>query len=779
MKYLHYALYCRGGSGLSNIVMSAEVGVVASFLLDRTLVIEGNVTPPANVVQYKEQGVTNREMSKVTDLMDLPVPWIDAEEVDYDSSEAFFMGEKNLMDSVFYWPPDRDLSTWDFRYFARGRTEVLSETEESRAAPVVQLLQPSPEGHRMENLGFYSYFFYLDEDTRRAVDTLLRGMRPKPPYSDLAQRVSASFGDFNAVHIRRGDFKETFGVTTRDRTPDEVIRVLGESFGRDEPLVILTDERDDPFFDEITAYYTNSIFVDHHILEHHSEEFFALPRHDSIALAYLSQLVAAESKDFVGTMTSTFTSIVQRYRGNRGKNERFKFLWNELPAPETEATERGSHPPSDCVPLHPDGRMVDESVGPYSWNRVNRRINPAWQREWPESFLSPEEDPGTVSQILSAFRARATQRVRTGDVGPVTSDQSLHSIPIRASELQSEDEERDTNERAAGPDTVGVEENHERENRVGNETGGVLVDVTVHLMSGQQCQTKLESDSDILRELFTALAGGTAGAEPLPARIIQVPTDRGHGAYSFSSAQLAAIETSPPVLVEMPEVAEPREQPVADHEQPALEQPVRRRPPRVREPAISKEVPEQRIANYQPLLDFDPLPFVQCTDFLTPGELEQLLAIVCRDEAGFAAAPEHPGYRESAALDPAFAERIASRLRLLLPNVLPAFDLKRSIAPEQLRLSAQGDCDEVCSGEASAASAGADEIVCRYFFHKEPKPLSGGEIRLRKGENVHVVDPRNNVMMIYPSAACVEVLPLHCLTGAFEDSRFAVTARIA
>ena len=64
--------------------------------------------------------------------------------------------------------------------------------------------------------------------------------------------MSASLGDFNAVHIRRGDFKLTFGTTTLDRTPAEVIRVLDESFGRDETLLILTDEREDPFFDEIT-----------------------------------------------------------------------------------------------------------------------------------------------------------------------------------------------------------------------------------------------------------------------------------------------------------------------------------------------------------------------------------------------------------------------------------------------------------------------------------------------------------------------------------------------
>jgi hypothetical protein len=72
-------------------------------------------------------------------------------------------------------------------------------------------------------------------------------------------------------------------------------------------------------------------------------------------------------------------------RGNRGKEERFKFLWNELPD-EGETVERGRHRISDSVPLD-KGVMIEEQEGPYSWNRVNDRLNSAWMREWPESFL--------------------------------------------------------------------------------------------------------------------------------------------------------------------------------------------------------------------------------------------------------------------------------------------------------------------------------------------------------------------------------------------------------
>ena len=66
MRDLHYTLYCGGRSGFSNLVMSAELGVIASFLLKRRLVLEGNITPPANVLAlFRRQGTLfNLEFSR-------------------------------------------------------------------------------------------------------------------------------------------------------------------------------------------------------------------------------------------------------------------------------------------------------------------------------------------------------------------------------------------------------------------------------------------------------------------------------------------------------------------------------------------------------------------------------------------------------------------------------------------------------------------------------------------------------------------------------------------
>jgi hypothetical protein len=408
VRHLFYTNYESGNSGLSNGIMSIEVGVALAHLTNRFLLLDGNVSPPANVVAYDDR-VDRENPSRVTDLIDLPVAWGDAALVDLDGVASLDLTEHDLADTVFCFPPTLDRASLDAQSFARGRTEWVTIEGALDSVPVLRLAENGSTAgapkHR-SNLCFYSYLFYLDDETRRGLHQVLRRMQPKSPFRELAQRVARDLGDFNAVHLRRGDFKVTYGVTTLDRQPFEAVEALEDHFSHSKPLVIVTDERNDPFFDEITAAYPQHVFIDHHILDAYESEFAELPQRDGIALAYLSQLVAAESQDFIGTMTSTFTSIIQRYRGLRGADERFKFLWNELPE-EGDAVERGSHPASECVPLD-RGVMVDEFAGPYSWNRVSQRLNPAWMREWPESF---ETTSGAgVSHVAAAPVAAMSSR---------------------------------------------------------------------------------------------------------------------------------------------------------------------------------------------------------------------------------------------------------------------------------------------------------------------------------------------------------------------------------
>jgi Rps23 Pro-64 3,4-dihydroxylase Tpa1-like proline 4-hydroxylase len=69
-----------------------------------------------------------------------------------------------------------------------------------------------------------------------------------------------------------------------------------------------------------------------------------------------------------------------------------------------------------------------------------------------------------------------------------------------------------------------------------------------------------------------------------------------------------------------------------------------------------------------------------------------------------------------------------------------------------------------------------------YYFHAEPKGFTGGELRLfRFGseaadgpEDWMDVPPEQNSLVVFPSWARHQVLPVSCPSNAFNDSRFAV-----
>ena len=85
-------------------------------------------------------------------------------------------------------------------------------------------------------------------------------------------------------------------------------------------------------------------------------------------------------------------------------------------------------------------------------------------------------------------------------------------------------------------------------------------------------------------------------------------------------------------------------------------------------------------------------------------------------------------------------------------------------------------------GDARRAS---DRLLSAvYYFHAEPKAFSGGALRLypfgaKKDEDSFAdVQPEQNTLLVFPSWAPHEVLPVSCPSGRFSDSRFAVNCWI-
>jgi Rps23 Pro-64 3,4-dihydroxylase Tpa1-like proline 4-hydroxylase len=131
----------------------------------------------------------------------------------------------------------------------------------------------------------------------------------------------------------------------------------------------------------------------------------------------------------------------------------------------------------------------------------------------------------------------------------------------------------------------------------------------------------------------------------------------------------------------------------------------------------------------------------------------------------------------------------------LLPQLEQATRCKSEAAAVELELAAHGDGAhfhahlDIPNGKHRkplGAEPGMDRILSAvYYFHREPKAFSGGDLRLFRF-GAHPADgpvaeedrvdiaPLQNSLVAFPSWALHEVRPIQCPSQAFEDYRFAI-----
>lgn len=63
-----------------------------------------------------------------------------------------------------------------------------------------------------------------------------------------------------------------------------------------------------------------------------------------------------------------------------------------------------------------------------------------------------------------------------------------------------------------------------------------------------------------------------------------------------------------------------------------------------------------------------------------------------------------------------------------------------------------------------------------YYFFRQPKAFTGGALRIHEigGDRFEDIEPVNNALLVFPSWAPHEVLPVSVPSRAFKDSRFAI-----
>jgi hypothetical protein len=401
-------------SGFSNNKMSLDIAIVLAHLTGRTLVPYRFRLPRQAPVDAPPDCAV--EPMLVPDLFEIPVRY---------SIECLFKtwisvpGARQcvwapVVQSVLSFPATLPTDDVRFQRFRNGRPYVYTLSEEEEDAPDLHI-------HTLA-LGHYSYVFYLDDVRRRQVVDLMKRVRPKRPYLAAADRIAASIGSFNAVHVRRGDFlrneltKHKITRTT-SVTGEEIVANLASRMHRDDPLVICTDgSSSEEIFGPIRQYFRETIFLDSYLRERASirEMLAQLPRNDESVMALLTQLVASKARVFAGTLFSTFTALIHRLRGFDSHESRFLYCHNDFSSPLVRF-ERCEFLP------------VDD--GPFTWNRIRYPLSPdaySWMREWPESsdsappcFEGEVSPPGTLDfQASEAAVHGSTIRCLKDDGSP-------------------------------------------------------------------------------------------------------------------------------------------------------------------------------------------------------------------------------------------------------------------------------------------------------------------------------------------------------------------------
>ena len=189
-------------------------------------------------------------------------------------------------------------------------------------------------------------------------------------------------------------------------------------------------------------------------------------------------------------------------------------------------------------------------------------------------------------------------------------------------------------------------------------------------------------------------------------------------------------------------------------------------------------------------------------EFLTLAELNALRQYVLEQETRFqisevlspgvtGSAIDYEHRRSRVLMDLGGHERmIVDRLLSCLPRILQKWGrdpFRVSRVESQTTASNHGDFFR-CHSDNAADEVASREITFVYFFHREPKQFTGGELRIydsrRENEsyvptaNYRTIVPEQNQLVLFASGLSHEITPVDCPSGQFADSRFTVNGWI-
>lgn len=192
-----------------------------------------------------------------------------------------------------------------------------------------------------------------------------------------------------------------------------------------------------------------------------------------------------------------------------------------------------------------------------------------------------------------------------------------------------------------------------------------------------------------------------------------------------------------------------------------------------------------------PKAEKQPAVYARVDNFLPKDQHQQLIQYAIANEAKFVPSQnsDHDtDYRRSWVLYefPEFSGIILNYVQMLIPQVLKSLKMQPfeiSYIESQITAHNHGNYYKVHNDNGSP-DVEDRELTYVYYFYKEPKQFSGGELLIYdaeiknnmfgKADTYKTYTPHNNTLIFFPSYFMHEVLPVSCPSQKFADSRFTV-----
>lgn len=286
---------------------------------------------------------------------------------------------------------------------------------------------------------------------------------------------------------------------------------------------------------------------------------------------------------------------------------------------------------------------------------------------------------------------------------------------------------------------------------VPQQPGAREIKVKLMLSGGHAAMLVLPPEHPLLAQLLQTVAAPANGrSESLPA-VFQIPVEGGRASLTFASHQLVGVVTDPAVLVQ----PETTDAPAA---------------PRIIRHAVA-----------------------QIDGFLTDDELawlrDAVIAAQGKFQSSWTSDDSVKDYRQSLVLQaPADVERlVVAKIRAVMPEVMPQVKMPPFTVGRiecQVTASTDGSYFRPHTDAGKGAIDATRKLTYVYYFNREPKGFTGGELRVYDDQLVNgkfsstdtfqLVEPRNNSIVFFNAAIMHEVVPVQVPSKDFADSRFTV-----